>query len=68
MYPSVAFSLGIIFAGFPITIELLGISKLTYDNGAINTLLPILIFPTITAFAPIQTFSSMVIGAEVPIP
>ena len=55
-----AFSLGIILAGFPITIELLGISIFTYDSGAISTLLPMLIFPTITALAPIQTLSPIV--------
>ena len=44
-----------IFAGFPITIEWSGTSKLTYDNGAINTSLPILIFPIKIEFAPIQT-------------
>ena len=50
-----ASSLCITLAGLPITIELFSTSKFTYEFGAINTLFPIFICPTITAFVPIQT-------------
>lgn len=53
-YPSVAFSLYIILAGFPTTTEWSGTSKFTKLNGGIMTSFPIFMFPTITAFVPIQ--------------
>ena len=55
IYPSVALSDGLISAGFPITIELSGTSIFTNAPGAIRTLFPILIFPTMTALGPIHT-------------
>ena len=57
IYPSVAFSLLMIFAGLPTTIEWLGTSKFTKVKGAIKTSDPIVIFPTITALVPIQQLS-----------
>lgn len=44
-----------ISAGFPIMIELLGTSVLRQEFGAISTLFPIFILPTITALGSIQT-------------
>lgn len=44
-----------ILAGFPITIESEGISKLTNALGAISTFDPMVILPTITTPAPIHT-------------
>ena len=55
MYILVAFLLGIIFPGFPITIELLGTLKFIYAPGATKTLFPISIFPTVIEFAPNHT-------------
>lgn len=57
IYPSVAFLLCFIIQGFPNTTESLGISQLTYELGAIKTLLPIFTLPTIVALTPIQTLS-----------
>jgi hypothetical protein len=57
IYPSVAFSILMTLAGLPITSELSGTSKFTKEFGAIRTFVPIVIFPTITAFAPIQFLS-----------
>lgn len=60
MYPSVAFSFGIIFPGFPITIEWSGTSKLTYAPGAINTSFPIFTFPTTIELVPKKTLFPMI--------
>jgi len=57
IYPSVAFSFLIIFAGFPIAIEFEGMSAFTNELGAIKTSFPIFIFPTITEPVTIQTLS-----------
>jgi hypothetical protein len=55
MYPLVASIFGTMTAGFPITRQLEGTEMLTNALGAIITLSPILILPTITALVPIQT-------------
>ena len=49
-----------ILAGLPTTIEWSGTSKFTKLKGAIKTSDPIVIFPTITAFVPIQQLSPIV--------
>ena len=55
MYPRVGSSFLIILQGFPITIENAGISIFTYELGAIKTLSPIFMLPTITDPVPIHT-------------
>ena len=60
MYPSTGLFFAMIVAGFPITRELSGISVFTNEFGAINTLFPTFIFPTITEPVPIQTLSPIV--------
>ena len=67
MYPSVAFSLEMIWAGFPTTTELQGTSIFTYAFGAMRTLSPMVIPPTITALAPIQT-SLPILGTPMDFP
>lgn len=49
-----------ILAGLPATTALSGTSKFTKESGAINASLPILIFPTTTALAPMTTLSPIV--------
>ena len=55
IWPCVAFSLEWIVAGFPITTECDGTSKLTKVLGAINTSSPIVTLPTTVEFALIHT-------------
>lgn len=62
-----ALSQGFTAHGFPSTILLLGISQLTYEFGAINTLSPIVILPTNVAFIPIQT-SLPIVGTPFRVP
>lgn len=56
MYISTGDLFSFITPGLPITKALSGTSKLTKVLPAIKTLLPILHFPTIVAFGPIQQF------------
>ena len=57
IYPIVAFSLLMILAGLPTTIEWSGMSQFTKLDGAIRTSEPIVILPTIIALVPIQQLS-----------